>query len=280
MADVHIQPDLTMHYEDDYFGEAWIEPESLLMVHGVAESSRAWFAWVPHLARNFRVLRPDLRGFGGSSVPKPGYAWSAEGFAADLDRFMEAADVSSAHVVSAKLGGSIAMQFAATYPNRVKTLSVLSSPVRAHNTGGSADLGSFADKVLSGGVRGWAAETQRARLGSEAPREQIDWWTEFMAQSDPGVVAEVTAIAGRLDISDALPRIGAPTMIVTTEGSALASVDVVREWQQTIPGSQLVVLPGDSYHIAAAKPDECAELVLEFIRRHSLSPFAKEWGKV
>src|SRR5436305_4822994 len=136
MAVATIDPGLSMHYEDDYFGEAWIEPETVLLVHGVAESSQAWFAWVPHLARGYRVLRPDLRGFGSSSVPAPGYVWSTKAFASDLDRFMEEVGVSSAHVVSAKLGGSIAMQFAADYPSRVRTLSVLSSPVRAHNTGG------------------------------------------------------------------------------------------------------------------------------------------------
>src|SRR6476620_5627843 len=125
MAVTDIDPGLRMHYEDDYFGEAWVEPETLLLVHGVAESSRAWFAWVPHVARQYRVLRPDLRGFGNSTAPQPGYAWSPEAFAADLDRFMDVVGVSAAHVISAKLGGSIAMQFAADYPNRVKTLSVL-----------------------------------------------------------------------------------------------------------------------------------------------------------
>ena len=53
--------------KDDYFGEAWRSPETVMLVHGVAESSRAWFAWVPHLARHFRLLRPDLRGFGRST---------------------------------------------------------------------------------------------------------------------------------------------------------------------------------------------------------------------
>ena len=56
--------------------------------------------------------------------------------------------------------------------------------------------------------------------------------------------------------------------MITTEASALASVDVVRGWQQQIPHSELLVLPGDSYHIAAAKPDECARHVLAFINRH------------
>jgi 3-oxoadipate enol-lactonase len=269
MPELELDPTLRMHYEDDYFGDPWLRPEPVLMIHGVAESGRAWFAWVPRFARSFRVLRPDLRGFGGSSVPPAGYHWTAEAFAGDLNGFLEAVHVPAAHVVSAKLGGSIAMQFAADYPARVLSLSVISSPVRAHNTGGSADLGAFADIVRDKGVRGWAAKTQRARLGSDARQTQVDWWTDFMAQSDPRVVTEVTAMAGNLDVSAALPKIQAPSLIVTTEKSALASVEVVREWQRSIPQSELQVLPGDSYHVAAAQPDACANLVLEFIGRHS-----------
>jgi 3-oxoadipate enol-lactonase len=269
MPAAQIDPTLSMYYEDDYFGEAWRSPETVLLVHGVAESSRAWVAWVPHLARHYRVLRPDLRGFGRSTVPPPGYDWLPSGLASDLARFLDELGVESAHVVAAKLGGTIAMQFAADYPDRVRSLAIFSSPVRARGTGGQADLGSFSDQVKREGVRGWAAETQRARLGSAVPQAQIDWWTDFMAASDPRVVAEVTAMAGGVDISEALPRITAPSLIATTEHSALASVAIVRRWQQQTPDSELLVLPGDSYHIAAAAPDECARRALEFIERHS-----------
>ena len=275
MPAVQIDPTLDMHYEDDYFGEAWREPEVALLVHGVAESSRAWFAWVPQLSRTLRVLRPDLRGFGRSSIPPAGYVWSPAGFAGDLEQFLDRLGIASVHLVAAKLGGSIAMQFAADHPRRVRTLAILSSPVRAHDTGGSADLGSFARRVQETGVRGWAAETQRARLGSAAPQAQIDWWTDFMGASDPQVCAEVTAMAGRLDISAALPRIQAPSLIVTTEQSALQSVDTVRSWQRQIPNSELLVLPGDSYHIAAAEPDECARRVLGFLASHQLSAVSR-----
>jgi len=269
MPEVQIDPALSMHYGDDYFGEPWIEPEPVLLVHGVAESGRAWATWVPQLARRYRVLRPDLRGFGGSSVPPSSYEFSIAGFVADLVRFLDRLEVAAVHVIAAKLGGTIAMQLAAEHPARVQTLAIFSSPVQARGTGGQADLGGFSAMVERDGVRGWSATTQRARLGSAAPQAQIDWWTEFMAETDPGVCAKVTDMAGRLDISEALSRIVAPTLMVTTEGSALASVQVVRGWQQRIARSELLVLPGDSYHIAAAAPDECASRWLAFVERRA-----------
>lgn len=267
MPTVQVDATLTMYYEDDYFGEPWRQPEAVLLVHGVAESSQAWYAWVPHLARSFRVLRPDHRGFGRSTVPPPGYGWSPAAFAADLARFLDVLGVAVVHVVGAKLGGTIAMQFAADCPDRLRSLAVVSSPARSRNTGGRANLATFADRVRTAGVRAWAAETQRARLGSEVPEAHIEWWNDFMGRTDAQVCTEVTAMAGDLDISAALPRIQAPTLVVTTQKSALASVEVVREWQEQIPNSELLVMPGDSYHIAAAKPDECARRVLAFINR-------------
>ena len=252
MPTVRVDPTLTMYYEDDYFGEPWRNPEVVLLIHGVAESSRAWYAWIPHLARSFRVLRPDLRGFGRSSIPPPGYAWSPAGFAADIEHFLDALGQDAVHVVGAKVGGTVALQFAADYPARTRSLAVLSGPVSARNTGGRANLSAFAERVRTVGVQGWAMETQRARLGSEAPEEQIEWWNDFMAATDSRVCTEVTEMAGHLDIATSLRRIQAPTLVVTTEKSALASVDVVRGWQQQIANSELLVLSSDSYHIAAA----------------------------
>ncbi|MBI4504854.1 MAG: alpha/beta hydrolase [Chloroflexi bacterium] len=267
MPTVNIDSTLTMSYEDHWYGDPWRQPEVALLIHGVAESSRAWYAWVPHLARELRVLRPDQRGFGRSTVPPPGYAWTIAGFAADLARFLDAVGVASAHVVGAKLGGTIALQFAADYPDRTRTLSVLSGPVRARNTGGRIDLTAFPERIRAIGVGGWAAETQRARLGSEVAEEHIAWWSSFMAQTDPRVCVEITAAVERVDVSGLLPSIKARSLIATSERSPLASVEVVREWARLIPNAEVLVVPGDGYHIAAAKPDECAQHVLAFIKR-------------
>ena len=62
MGKVEIRPGVWMAYEDHWFGAPWTAPETVVMVHGNSESSRAWTCWVPHLARHYRVIRPDLPG--------------------------------------------------------------------------------------------------------------------------------------------------------------------------------------------------------------------------
>jgi hypothetical protein len=55
-------------------------------------------------------------------------------------------------------------------------------------------------------------------------------------------------------------------MVVTTDGSGIATLEATRAWQERIPNSRLVVVPSDSYHVAVSDADFCAERTLEFIR--------------
>jgi pimeloyl-ACP methyl ester carboxylesterase len=71
------------------------------------------------------------------------------------------------------------------------------------------------------------------------------------------------------DIRADVPKIRCPTLVITTDGSGLASVDETRAWQQQIPHSQLVVLPGNSYHVAATHAERCAAATLDFIAAHA-----------
>ena len=68
MHKVETRPGIWIAYEDDWFGKPWSVPETVVMVHGNSESSRAWVSWVCHLADKYRVVRLDLPGFGASNA--------------------------------------------------------------------------------------------------------------------------------------------------------------------------------------------------------------------
>ena len=78
MPTADLPGDLSMYYEDDDFTDPWARPDTVILHHGNAKNARLWYAWVPLLARDFRVIRLDARGFGRSSVPAPGYPWSLD----------------------------------------------------------------------------------------------------------------------------------------------------------------------------------------------------------
>lgn len=270
MPKIQIDSSLTIFYEDDCFVDPWRKPEVVLLIHGIAESSRAWIGWVPQLSREFRVLRPDLRGFGRSTIPELEFKWSINVFVEDLKHFLDNLEIDAVHIIGAKIGGSIAFQFAAEHPEYTRTLTIVSGPVRVRDSGGSMDLLSIADRIRTVGLQAWAAETQRARLGSEASQEQIAWWTAMMSESDPQVCVGVTSSLDQLAVFDQLHRIQAPTLIITTDRSPLQSVETVKEAHNQIPNSEMLVMSSDSYHIAAFKPDVCAQYSLKFIKNQRM----------
>ena len=69
-----------------------------------------------------------------------------------------------------------------------------------------------------------------------------------------------------MELENELSRITAPTLIVTTQESGLQTVAAVERYAAKIPVSRVIVMPGDSYHIAAVEPDVCAGHALTFMR--------------
>ncbi len=260
MRKVTIRPGVAIAYEDHWFGEPWTTPETVVMVHGNSESSRAWTRWVPHLARHYRVIRPDLPGFGQSPEPAD-YGWSAPELAGDLGRFLDALEIDTCHLIGAKYGGSACMRFAIDQPHRLHSLCLFGSPVRGSGSGN-------ADLIRTKGVRQWAADTMRARLGSLASDAQLKWWTdELMGKTSARAAYNASASRIDMDLENELSRIAAPTLIVTTQESGLQSVEAVERYAARILVSRVIVLPGDSYHIAAVEPDLCAQHALAFMQQ-------------
>jgi pimeloyl-ACP methyl ester carboxylesterase len=266
MPTLRVSPDCALHYVVDDYTDPWREPQTLLMMHGNAESGAAWYAWVPHLARHYRVVRPDMRGFGASTPMPRDFRWTLDRICDDYLALMDHLAAARFHVVAAKIGGTIARYFAARHPDRVMTLTVVGTPPPRRGVGRRPELQQEFEKQ---GVEPWARRTMAGRLGSRFPPEGLEWWIRFMGRTAVSTQIGFMPTIADADITDALPRIKCPTLVVTTEGSGLGSVEEMRAWQRMIPRSELRVLPGDSYHVAASDADQCARETLAFIERVS-----------
>jgi 3-oxoadipate enol-lactonase len=240
-----------LFYRDDWFGPPWVTPETVLFIHGNDESGIAWYGWVPRMGQEFRLLRPDLPGLGRSPIPS-GFQWSITSITGMLAHFLDSLGVESAHVIGAKSGGSIAMQFAADYPKRTRTLVVASAPV----TPVSSKIAFNAPSSTS----------QQKRLGSVVSREQAEFWNQMMSSTSPETRAGMGKVEEEVKMEPILSRITAPTLVITVDRSGLQSVETVLSYQQKIPNSRLLVLPADGYHVAVIKADECVTNVLSFIK--------------
>ena len=238
-------------YREDWLGEPWRKPEPVVLIHGNDESSVEWYAWVPRMAQEYRLIRPDLPGLGHSNVPR-GFEYSLVNLATFVTEVMDKAGVDSAHIVGAKTGGAVAMRFAADYPKRTRALVVV---------GGPASPLVIADP---------SPIPQRDRLGSNASKEMIAYWDTLFSKPDREGVKGLGKSLSNFDLAKegVLQRITAPTLVITADGSKMHSVEKARAYQVQIPNSRLVVIRSDAYHIAAANADECVTHTLAFLKEH------------
>lgn len=257
-------PDCELFYQVDQLTDPWTQQESVLMLHGNAESSLSWYAWVPVLARHFRVVRPDMRGYGRSTPMPRDYEWTFDALIDDYCRLMDHLGIERFHLVAAKIGGSIARVFAARRPERVLSLTVVGTPQAKRP--GAEQIPALIEEYETKGAEHWARRTMDGRLGEHFPAEGVEWWTRFMGRAPVSSLIGFNRGINYADISAELPKIRCPALVITTEESGLGSIERTREWQETIPDSRLRVLPGKSYHVAASDAEACAQETLAFIR--------------
>lgn len=244
---VTLGPGLQVHYKEDWFGEPWKTPETVLFLHGNLEMGDVWYGWVPRMGQQFRLLRPDLPGFGLSSAPA-NYEWSLANFATVMTNFLDKLGVASAHIIGAKTGGAVAMQFAAMYPQRTKTVVVASGPF------GPVDPQ-------------FEKSSQKVRLGSMATDDEIAYFDKLRAGMRPETRAGMAKLLSGINFDDVLAKIQAPTLVITSDHSALQTVETVLKYQPKIPNSRLLVLTSDAYHVAVANANECVTSTLEFMQQ-------------
>jgi 3-oxoadipate enol-lactonase len=174
MPDIQLSPGLTMHYEIDDFTDPWKPADTILMLHGNCESGKVWFGWVPHLARDYKVVRPDMRGYGQSTPVPRDYPWTIDVVIDDFIQLMDALKIERFHLVGAKIAGFIARRFAARFPDRIITLTVIGTPPPVYDV--AARVESLTAEIEQSGIEGWARRSMAGRLGSGFPAEGVEWW--------------------------------------------------------------------------------------------------------
>lgn len=101
---------------------------SVVLLHGYPQSGACWHKVAPELAKDYRVIVPDLRGYGDSIGPTPDAAnrlYSKRAMAEDIARVLDALSEDKARIVGHDRGGRVAYRFALDHPDRTERLAVL-----------------------------------------------------------------------------------------------------------------------------------------------------------
>jgi pimeloyl-ACP methyl ester carboxylesterase len=261
MPYLELPPDLNLYYEIDDWTDSWTRPQTVVLVHGFTENTSAWRGWVPHLARQYRVIRFDQRGFGRTGPVAAGFEFSTDLLADDLVRVIGALAGEPVHLVAGKSGGICACRLAATRPDLVRTLTLASCPLLPPQAEG------WLEHMDSRGMRSWARSTMAARLGARVPPRGIDWWVDMMGATAVSTAHAYLRWVVTIDVRPDLPQIECPALVVTTE-SARRSAAELEAYHAGLRRGEFAKLPIDGYHAAGSAPDECARVTLDFLARH------------
>ncbi len=228
----------------------------ILLVHGFPLDHAMWEAQIEPLAEHWRVIAPDLRGFGGSQVV-PGVA-TMEQMADDLNALLNAMAIDEPIVICGlSMGGYVAFQFWRKYVSRLRGLVLCDTRAVADTPEAAAGRLKMIEHVHSAGTayvavamlpKLFAPDTLRNEPATiESQRQKI------LAASPEGVAAALRGLAERPDVWDYLPKIALPTLVIVGEHDAISTVEEMRGIAGAIAGSQFVVIPRRP-HGSAGKP--------------------------
>jgi 3-oxoadipate enol-lactonase len=262
-----------LHFELDDFTDPWKKAPCILLQHGYARSTKFWRAWIPYLSRFYRVLRLDLRGLGQS-----GRDFDLAGginLAAYLKDFTDLIDhlgLESVHYCGESSAGTLGMAFAAECPRRVRTLSIISSPVAMSEEDKVSALAGHPDRVTAlrkMGSRGWLeASNAGRRFPANADPALLDWTLDEMGKSDVEVLIAMFRFVSTVDAAPYLPKIAAPVLGIYPAAGVITKDEHTDLLREKVRNLRLVRMPLQAHSLQIVAPAACAQEVLYFIAQH------------
>lgn len=239
------------------------EGTPLLLIHGYTDNSRSWSLPAPYLGIGKRpIYAIDLRGHGASDAPNCCYG--LDSLAHDVVAFMDAKEIEKADIVGHSLGSMTAAIVAATAPERVNKLVLVSSAVHPPK-----------------GVSNWLWDNISSQTYPIDPDSQfmLDWYTnptpvdqDFIGRerresaSRPEWVWRGVMVALNMtDWSEMAARIKAPTMILWGDQDGFFDSSAQAELRAALPNAEYRTFEGFGHNMFWEQPEKFGETVTQFL---------------
>jgi 3-oxoadipate enol-lactonase len=234
----------------------------VVLLHALGVDHSLWNAVVPLLPQGLRIVRPDMRGHGQSSVPPAPYKMGT--LVSDAERIMDLLGLRDAVVVGSSIGGMIAQGLAAKRLDLVRGLCLANT---AAKIGTPATWGDRIAQVHAGGIAA-IAEPTLARWFPPRTRNTPAAWriAGVLAETSPeGYAGCAAAIAGT-DFYTTTAALTLPTLVVAGSADGSTPPDLVRETAGLIRGARYEMIRGAGHLPMIDRPEEFARLLAEFLR--------------
>lgn len=237
----------------------------LVLLHEMGGALESWDDVVPALVKTHRILRYDMRGHGGSEKIRGPYS-AADG-ARDLAALLDALDLRQpVALAGCAVGASIALQFAADYPERAARLVAMapSTGIKPEARGWALD---WAAAIEREGMRRFVDAEMAPNAFPPVLRTDAARFMLFRGRqlaNDPASFAATYRMLAATDIGERLGSIRCPTLLIAGTHDVPRSPAVVATLVDAFPDARMEVL--DSGHFMMIQtPEEVASVMLDFL---------------
>ena len=258
------------------------EAEAIVLLHGYPQSSASWRSVFPGLtAAGYRALAPDQRGYSPGARPVGRRAYVMSELVADVLALADQAGIDRFHVVGHDWGGAVAWALGTDHPDRLRTLTVLSTPhpgafLRSTVTSSQALRSWYMGLFQIPRVPEWLSLVGDGRVALSSMRRS--GLSEERAHEYLARMREPGAITGALNWYRAIPfeaaairearPVTVPTLYVwSTKDVALGRKAAELTGHYVSGPYRLEILEGVSHWIPEEAPDAVVRLVLDHVRR-------------
>lgn len=261
-----------LHYDLTDYAAPWRgkSVETCLLYPGYCRNLEFWRAWVPLLARDYRVLRMDPVGYGHSTKPPVGFEYDAERTTRDALELMDHLGIERVHWVGESTGGKIGMLAALLAPQRIASISACNTTAKTATQTvdtyalGEADQAAALEKY---GVGEWCRRTLGYRVNiSKIPPEMGEWWAAEMDRVPRHLAISAFRCFTKVDLWPRLAEIAAPTLLILGDDCPENRRMQLAEMSQRLPRGRLVRLEGHDFGIHVLAPERCVAAVREFLQ--------------
>jgi pimeloyl-ACP methyl ester carboxylesterase len=241
----------------------------IVLLHGFPFNRSIWDEQVAVLTDRYRVITPDLRGFGKTPLPADGASEMTD-MARDVAALLDQLEIRRVIMGGLSMGGYVAFAFYRLFPLRTRGLILADTRPQADTEEGRAVRFQQVERVKKEGMagisEGFLEKLFSAKTVQHRP-ELVSRIREMILSTSPeGVAAALMGMAARLNYSYLLPQILCPALIVVGSEDKIVSISDAELMHREIRGSQLTVIE-DAGHVSNLEtPEEFNTALLEFLR--------------
>jgi pimeloyl-ACP methyl ester carboxylesterase len=255
-----------------YFEEAGVG-EALVLSHEYAGDYRSWAPQVRALARRYRVITYSNRGYLPSGVPGDPAAYSQEQLVEDLRGLLDHLGIARAHIGGLSMGGSVALIFSLTYPERCRSAVVAgcgsgSDDPATFRAQGERVIASIREQGMAAFADAYARGPNRRQFIAKDPHGWAQFRDNLAEHSDEGAMLTFDNVQRKRPpiyaFEEQMRRSTVPTLIVVgdeDEGCLLPGLFMKRH----IRTAGLAMLPMTGHTLNLEEPDRFNALVLDFL---------------